>query len=688
MMTEQVDLNAILLGHSAELLLLVDPGTLEIRAANSQCCTKLGYARHELIGLAITEIESALSDVFYWEDVRNGAMNEVMEVESLYRCADASLLPVSKTIAIERTGDHSWLVVRARDESRHKQMEQQLEEITSQLRSTLESTADGILVLSRDGRIASMNQRFSQLWGLPAAFMRHGNDRQVLAAMAQRIAEPTAYQARLDEIMTLIDEDTLDDLTLIDGTALEQKTRPHQTGNEIVGRVFTFTDMTERKAAEAKIQNLAFYDALTQLPNRRLLLDRLRQSLASSSRKHQFGALLFIDLDHFKTLNDTLGHDIGDLLLQQVAERLVKCVREGDTVARWGGDEFVIVLSDLGSSDQDAAFRTETVGEKILLSLNQPFSLTGHEHLSSPSIGIALFDDHLISAEELMKRADIAMYQAKKAGRNTIRFFDPQMQAQIEARSAIEKWMHKALPEHQFKLYYQQQADLDGNIHGAEVLLRWEHPERGLIPPAEFIPLAEETGLIVPIGAWVLDTACSKIREWASQPGRQHLQLAVNVSARQFYQPDFTRQIVNLLHRCAIDPGKLKLELTESLVLIDIDDTIAKMRMLKNVGIKFSMDDFGTGHSSLSSLRKLPLDQLKIDRSFVSDITTDPDDAVIVQTIIAMARNLGMEVIADGVETVEQRDFLARHGCRIYQGYLFGSPAPIEAFEQLVPVTR
>ncbi len=286
-----------------------------------------------------------------------------------------------------------------------------------------------------------------------------------------------------------------------------------------------------------------------------------------------------------------------------------------------------------------------------------------------------------------MKRADIAMYQAKKAGRNTIRFFDPQMQAQVEARSAIEKWMRKALPEHQFRLYYQTQTDLAGTIHGAEVLLRWEHPDQGIIPPAEFIPMAEETGLIVPIGSWVLESACNKIKEWSSQPSRQHLQLAVNVSARQFYQPDFTRQVICLLQETGIDPEKLKLELTESLVLIDIEDTISKMRALRNVGIRFSMDDFGTGHSSLSSLKKLPLDQLKIDRSFVRDITTDPDDAIIVQTIIAMAKNLGMEVIAEGVETIEQRNFLAQHGCLIYQGFLFGRPAPVETFELLVPLT-
>lgn len=685
MMNDQITSDTILLKYSEEMLLLIDPATLEIRAVNHRCCSKLGYSRDRLVGMPITEIECALSDVFYWEDVRNGAMTETRDVESLYLRSDGTLLPVTKSITLDQSGDQRWLVICARDGNRQKLMEKQLEEITSQLRSTLEATADGILVVGRDGNIVNMNQRFARLWRLPPEILSRSDDRSILDYMISHVSDPAGYEARLDDILSLAEEETFDDLTLTDGTALEQKTRPHQTAKEIVGRVFTFTNITDRKLAEERIQQLAFYDLLTQLPNRRLLLDRLRQALVASARKEKYGALLFIDLDHFKTLNDTLGHDIGDLLLQHVAERLVKCVREGDTVARWGGDEFAIVLSDLGETAQDAAFRTETVGEKILTALNHPYLLSGHEYTSSPSIGIALFDDHQLSAEELMKRADIAMYQAKKAGRNTIRFFDPQMQAQIEARSAIEKWMQKALPEHQFRLYYQMQIDHAGRIHGAEVLLRWEHPDRGIIPPSEFIPLAEETGLIVPIGAWVLETACKKIGEWSSQPSRQHLQLAVNVSARQFYQPDFAHQINRLLHETGIDPGKLKLELTESLVLMDIEDTISKMTALKKIGIRFSMDDFGTGHSSLSSLKKLPLDQLKIDRSFVRDITTDPDDAIIVQTIIAMAKNLGMDVIAEGVESIEQRDFLAKHGCLIYQGYLFGHPVPIESFEQLIP---
>lgn len=681
-MVNQLTHGDILLAHSNEMLLLVSPETLEICAANGESYKKLGYTKELLLGKLITDVESALSDIFYWEDVRNGNAIEIHEAEGLYLQSDGSLLPVTKSILIYEDNTQKWLVIRAHDVQRQRQIESELEEITSQLRATLEATADGILVLGRDGRIVNMNQRFAQLWKIPRATLIGGNDRQVLEFLLENVTTPAHYRERMEVISALVEEETSDDLTLLDGTVLEQKSRPHQTSKEIVGRVFTFTNITDRKLAEEKIQSLAFYDPLTRLPNRRLLLDRLQQALAASARKKGVGALLFIDLDHFKTLNDTLGHDVGDLLLQQVAGRLVNCVREEDTVARLGGDEFVVVLSDIGRSVEEAAYRTEAVAEKILEMLNMTYYLGGHEYIGSPSIGVALFDDPLTGSDELMKRADIAMYQSKKAGRNTVRFFDPHMQAQVEAHSAIEKWMQKALPEHQFKLYYQIQVDQVGKVRGAEVLLRWQHPERGLIPPGDFIPIAEETGLIVPIGLWVLEAVCDQIRLWERDPGKRALQLSVNVSARQFHMPDFVKQIVKFLDKTEINPEHLKLELTESLVLNDINDTIAKMKTLKALGLRFSMDDFGTGHSSLSSLKKLPLDQLKIDQSFVRDITTDPDDAIIVQTIISMAKNLGMEVIAEGVETEEQRAFLESNGCECYQGYLFGRPVPIEELER------
>ncbi len=443
-------------------------------------------------------------------------------------------------------------------------------------------------------------------------------------------------------------------------------------------------DITERKAAEDAIKDLAFYDPLTHLPNRRMLLDRLRQALNSSAHSGKEGALLFIDLDNFKTLNDTLGHDVGDLLLQQVAQRLTDCVRKADTVARLGGDEFVILLEGLNENAIEAAEQTKRIGDKIITALNQSYQLTTHECHSTPSIGATLFNDCQSGMEELLKQADIAMYQAKTAGRNTLRFFNPQMQARINACAALEADLRHALQEKQFKLYYQPQVYHNKQIIGAEVLIRWQHPERGLVSPLEFIPLAEETGLILPIGQWVLETACNQLKVWNDSLDTQHLHLAVNVSARQFYQPGFVEQVRQTLEHSAINPDRLKLELTESLVLDDIADTILKMQALRKIGVRFSMDDFGTGHSSLAYLTQLPLDQLKIDQSFIRNIGVKANDAVIVQTIIGMGYNLGMDVIAEGVETEAQRAFLQLHGCPIYQGYLFSKPVPLEEFEVIL----
>ena len=441
-------------------------------------------------------------------------------------------------------------------------------------------------------------------------------------------------------------------------------------------------DITARKASEAQNQKLAFFDVLTQLPNRRMLLDRLQHALDSCDRTGRNGGLLFIDLDNFKIINDTLGHDVGDSLLKQVAQRLLGCVRRTETVARLGGDEFVVMLEDLSTDPMEAAKHIELVGNKILQTLNQPYVLGGREYQNTPSIGIALFADQGASVDELMKRADIAMYQAKKTGRNTIRFFDPVMQAAVESRSEMDLALRRACDLGQLRLFYQVQVNEHGTIGGAEVLLRWQLPDQSMVSPAQFIPLAEETGLIVPIGLWVLKTACEQLKRWQSMPDRQHLQLAVNVSARQFRQPDFCARVCEVLDQTGVNPHRLKLELTESLVPDNVTETIAVMQVLKDRGVQFSMDDFGTGHSSLSSLKKLPLDQLKIDQSFVRDIASDPDDAAIVQTIIAMANSLGMQVIAEGVETLQQREFLIERGCLNFQGYLFGKPVPLADFER------
>ena len=455
--------------------------------------------------------------------------------------------------------------------------------------------------------------------------------------------------------------------------------------NDVVTNyVGTFTDITASKSAADEIQHLAFYDSLTHLPNRRLLLDRLNQAQASSVRSGNNGALLLLDLDNFKTLNDTLGHDIGDLLLQQVAQRLKSCVRESDTVARLGGDEFVVMLEDLDNESIEAAAQAETVGEKILYALNQPYQLASYEYRSTPSIGTTLFNGRQQSIDVLFKQADIAMYQSKKAGRNTLHFFDPKMQETINARATLESELLQALESQQFQLYYQIQVDDSCRPLGAEALVRWVHPERGLVSPAQFIPLTEETGLILPLGQWVLETACAQLSVWQQHAQTCDLVLAVNVSAQQFLQADFVDMVQAAMRRYAIIPQRLKLELTESMLLDSIEDIIKKMIILKESGVKFSLDDFGTGYSSLQYLKQLPLDQLKIDQSFVRGLATNDSDKAIVSAIIALAHGLSLNVIAEGVETEEQRQSLLNAGCTHYQGYLFSKPVPIDQFDALL----
>ena len=443
-------------------------------------------------------------------------------------------------------------------------------------------------------------------------------------------------------------------------------------------------EVKQRTVAEEVIEDLAFHDPLTGLPNRRLLLDRMHHALAASVRSGREGALLFVDLDNFKNLNDTLGHHIGDLLLQQTAQRLISCIRERDTVACLSGDDFVVMLEDLSEHPVEAATQTKVVGDKILAALSQPYQLGTYEYRGTSCIGATIFSNHGQSEEELLKRADIAMYQAKKAGHNALRFFDQQMQDAINGRAALEGELRNAIENQQFRLYYQIQTDSSRLPFGAEALIRWVHPERGLVSPDQFIRLAEETGLILPIGHWVLETACAQVKVWEQDALTRDLILSVNVSAKQFHQADFVVQVQAVVSLHAINPNLLKLELTESMLLENIEDTIATMHVLKKIGIRLSLDDFGTGYSSLQYLKRLPLDQLKIDQSFVRDIVEDSSDRAIVRTIIAMAQSLNLNVIAEGVETEEQCQLLQSKGCIHYQGYLFGKPMPIEQFDTLL----
>lgn len=567
------------------------------------------------------------------------------------------------------------------DITRHKQAEDDL-----RLAATAFETQEAITITDADNRIIRVNRAFTRVTGYspeevigrsPAILQSGRHDEAFYREMWRSLNTDGCWQGEIwnrrkngeifPEWMTV--------------TAVRNE------AGAVCNYVGAFLDISHRKQAENQIQQLAFYDPLTGLPNRSLLLERIGHAITKSARQRTHGALLFIDLDNFKTLNDTLGHDQGDRLLSLVAERLQTCLRESDTVARLGGDEFVVMLEGLDGDIENAANQAEIIGEKIRGTLDRTDEFSGLEHHNTPSIGITLFHGHDHSIDELLKRGDLAMYEAKAAGGNALRFFDPAMQAVVETRARLEAELRKALKNEEFELHYQLQYDAAGQAIGAEALLRWRHPERGLVPPGNFIPLAESSGLILPIGEWVLNSACKQLAAWQAEAATRHLRLAVNVSARQFRQSGFADQVRAALDASGAVASGLKLEITETLLVEDVDEAIEKMECIRAMGVGFALDDFGTGYSSLAYLKRLPLEQLKIDRSFVSDMLDSPNDSAIICTVLALGQSLGMTVIAEGVETAAQSDFLARLGCNGYQGYYFGRPAPVEALVLSAPVS-
>ncbi len=569
-----------------------------------------------------------------------------------------------------------------------RQAHQALQDSMLRVQSMMDASQDAIISMDAQGRVMDWNLQAERVFGYSAAQAR---GRVAMDLFQLPPAEAGAADGFAAFMAQLVRPQT-GQRSEHCGVHADGRRFPieisvatlHQQG----GTVFSayIRDISDSKAALEKIEQLAYYDPLTQLPNRRLLTDRLQQALASSVRNKCLGAVLLVDLDNFKTINESQGHEVGDLLLQQVARRLKSSVREGDTVARSVSDEFVVILEDLSHSTQEAARLAKALGEKVRELLNQPYALGQTTQHSTPSIGITLFgsEEHE-NAEELLKRSELAMYQAKSAGRNTVQFYESQMQAAVMARASLEAGLREAVRNGQFLLHYQAQVNQRCDITGLEALVRWQDPRRGMVPPAEFIPLAEETGLILPLGAWVLETACLQLARWARQPTRAHLTVAVNVSARQFHQSDFVEQVLDTLKRTGAPAQRLKLELTESLLVTQIEDVIVKMNALKGQGVGFSLDDFGTGYSSLSYLKRLPLDQLTIDQGFVRDILVDANDAAIAKMVVALADSLGLAVIAEGVETAAQRDFLGSLGCYAYQGYLFSRPLPLAELEQLLP---
>ena len=541
---------------------------------------------------------------------------------------------------------------------------------------------EAMFVVGPDRKVIEVNQAYTEMTGhvpdtLPertlAPFTLEDSVLDQRASMWETVAQSGRWQS---EIWT----------RKRDGehfAAWMTVTAVHAPDGSVSHYVGTQTDITERKLVQDQAMRLAFYDPLTGLPNRRLLLDRIEHALAMNARHGRVGALLFIDLDNFKDLNDTLGHEVGDQFLQQVAQRLSHSSREADTIARLGGDEFVILMEDVGAGEEAATLQSGVAARKVLAAVTQSYALSGGSHHTTCSIGIALFSGAGLSAQDLLRRGDLAMYQAKKAGRNTLCFFRPEMESALTLRTSLELDLREAVARGQLMLHYQPQFDGGQRMVGVEALLRWHHPQRGAVPPGLFIPVAESSGLILEIGAWVLRQACRQLAAWSSDPLLSQLQMSVNVSARQFRDAGFAGQVTDLLGQTGARPSLLKIELTETMLIEDVEDTIAKMRLLRDLGVCFALDDFGTGYSSLSYLKRLPIDQLKIDQSFVADILTDPNDAVIAKSVVALGTALGLGIIAEGVETAEQRDFLAAIGCHRYQGYLFARPGPPSMVSEL-----
>jgi diguanylate cyclase (GGDEF)-like protein/PAS domain S-box-containing protein len=646
--------------------------------ANETFCNMLGYDKNEVASLNVADWDAQWSKEELMERLRWLVRENSTLFQTRHRRKDGSIIDVEISTTGAEINGALYLYASSRDITDRKKAEEAM-----RIAAITFETQEGILVTDANGTIIRVNRAFQEITGYRAEEVVGRNPRMLQSGRH----DVAFYRAMWSDLLStgnwageIWDRRKNGEIY----PKLMTITAVYDDKHHVTHYVAVFRDISNRKKSEQEIHHLAFYDSLTQLPNRRLLMDRLQQAMAVSARNGWHGALLFLDLDNFKTINDTQGHAVGDQLLIEAARRLQACLREGDSVARLGGDEFVVVLEDLSGDAEEAANQAEDVAQKVQAVLNEPYMLQEQECMSPVSIGISLFRGHHENADDVLTQADVAMYQAKVSGRNSIRFFDPQMQRALEIRADLEADLRHALERGQFQLHYQLQVDNLRRPLGAEVLLRWNHPKRGFVSPKEFIPLAEETGLIVPIGLFVLEQACKQLQGWQNDSITRGMVLSVNVSAKQLRQPDFVFQVQRVLQESGAKPSLLKLELTESTVLDNVEYTINKMRELRLLGLSFSLDDFGTGYSSLQYLKQLPLDQIKIDQSFVRDIVSDINDAAIVQTIIAMTTALGLGVIAEGVETIEQYQFLDQHGCHSFQGYLFGKPLPIEQFEELL----
>ncbi len=669
-----------------DVLLIVDESGI-IVMASKHIKHLLGYTSNEIVGM---QVESLMPMRYrenhpklrnhYGEAPSARLMGQHREIKALRK--DGSECDVEIGLNQFVTGQGSFVVCSIRDISERIKIEKSLREQEEKLLHLFELSPLGIAMTDMKGRFLTVNEAFQQIfgyseddlntlnyWDLSFRKFEVDEERQI-----ESLLHTGRYGPYEKEYMRKDGSVVPVRLNAVLSTAHD--------GQPYIWSIVE--DITLSKQAEDKIRELAYFDQLTGLPNRTLMYDRLKHALVASLRTDMYGGVLLIDLDNFRAINDTWGHGAGDLFLVEIAERLKLCIRKDDTVSRLGGDEFIIILANLSSEESSAAAHVNFIAKKLLAAVKQKFFLGQDWYQCTASIGATLFSNSAAANEDILKQVDLALYRAKGAGRGVIRFYDPDMEASVLARTSMERDLLKALDHKQLMLYYQAQVTDKLGILGAEVLTRWQHPEKGMIPPVEFIPVAEETGLIVQLGKWVLETACSQLAAWATDPIMSRVSLAVNVSVRQFSQPDFVDLVLSILDSTGVNPVRLKLELTESVLASDAKEIAEKMNALKKVGVCFSLDDFGTGYSSLAYLKRLPLDQLKIDQSFVREVLSDPNDAAIAKTVVALAHSLGLDVIAEGVETEAQKVFLSGAGCNSYQGYLFSKPLPVEDFVQLV----
>ena len=679
--------------------MLVLDAELKILSANHSFYSTFGVAPENTIGQFVYDLGSRQWDipklrVLLEEIIPNTSVFNGYEVEHDFPGLGPKTIVLNARVIIQQTDNRKLILLAMEDITERKRISDALNASAARLHLMFDRATDGIVMLSGDGKLLEVNASFAQM---------HGYTQAEMASLHLRDLDTPEAVQKLPALLERV---------LAGETLNFEVTHYHKNGHIITLEVSSslivasgerliqafHRDITSRKQVEETVHRLAFYDLLTGLANRMLLKDRLARSMLAGERSGNYGALMFLDLDNFKPLNDQYGHGAGDLLLAEVAKRLRNCVRQVDTVARFGGDEFLVLLEDLTSDKEQAHSQADMVAGKIRSLLADPYvlqitsgdfgTLQTIEHKCTVSIGVALFLGQTNTEVDVLKWADLAMYKAKDTGRDRVFFFDHLMQIEKTNRVAFEENLREAILRKQFCIYYQAQISGKHEITGVEALLRWQHPTRGWVSPAEFIPTAEKTGLILPLGLWVLETACNQLALWSKRPQTAHLTMAINISAHQFHQADFVEQVLAVLARSGANPRQVQLELTENALITEFDSVVAKMALLKAAGISFSLDDFGTGYSSLSALKRLPLARLKTAQKIVGGIPADPDDLATAKAVIALGDTLGLAVIAEGVETEAQRELLAAMGCHNFQGFLFSPALPADEFEALVARMR